>query len=178
MYAFNKATELKLFDHGVEFIEKHTAKIGELPQKYNFPELKKDYKSVNASTQTILDELESMEHTLQSIENHKKGEKVTVEELTEEMVKMRKDLNEMKPALGSMSKLSIDAVKASTAAEDYLWDSKKLLAYHQVDYIWKKYDELKKKINHEVRAKYEKYNRLVRKWIQGQRSPYSMIYLI
>ena len=77
--------------------------------------------------------------SLESIENHKKGEKVTVEELTEEMVKMRKDFNEMKPALGSMSKLSIDAVKASTAAEDYLWDSKKLLAYHQVDYIWKKY---------------------------------------
>ena len=67
----------------------------------------------------------------------------------------------MRPFLIAMKRKSQDSVSGSIAAEKYMEEIKHILEYHQVEYLWPKYKELKKKINLEVRTKYDKYNRLV-----------------
>ena len=42
MYAHDKALELNLFEHGVKFISENAPIINELPQTFDFDQLKKD----------------------------------------------------------------------------------------------------------------------------------------
>ena len=42
MYAHDKALELNLFEHGVKFISENAPIINELPQTFDFHQLKKD----------------------------------------------------------------------------------------------------------------------------------------
>ena len=139
-----------------KFISEHQAIISELPNKFGFDKLTQDYKNINASTQFLVDDVKFIEATIKNFEEQKEGKQYNIEELKETIRLIRLDMKSVTPTLLQMKRKSRDVLKASLAAEKYMEETKGLLEYHQVEYIWPRYEELKKLMNLEVRNKYDK----------------------
>ena len=139
-----------------KFISEHQAIISELPNKFGFDKLTKDYKNINASTQVLVDDVKFIETSIKNFEEQKDGKQYNIEELKETIRLIRMDMKGVLPTLLQMKRKSREVLKASLAAEKYMEETKGLLEYHQVEYIWPRYEELKKLMNMEVRNKYDK----------------------
>ena len=104
----------------------------------------------------LVDDVKFIEASIKNFEEQKSGKQYNIEELKETIRLIRLDMKGVTPTLLQMKRKSREVLKASLAAEKYMEEAKSLLEYHQVEYIWPRYEELKKLMNLEVRNKYDK----------------------
>ena len=92
IYAYQQVETKKLFDHGVKFIEENTKMILELPEKYDFDMLTKEYQGLNKTAQGVLDDLTLIEYSLNLVSDIKNGNVPDLSIMREKISTLRADL--------------------------------------------------------------------------------------